>query len=74
MMRAVRAVKSHLRKGDDLHKALMAYRATPLSHGSSPAQLLMGRNIRMPLPLSQDKLRTRWPNLQVFQQKSQYLK
>ncbi|KAE8277331.1 hypothetical protein D5F01_LYC24775 [Larimichthys crocea] len=37
---AERTVKSLLKKGEDPHKALMAYRATPLSHGSSLAQLL----------------------------------
>lgn len=33
---------SLLSKGEDAHKSLMAYRATSSSHGSSPAQLLMG--------------------------------
>lgn len=72
--RAVRTVKSLLKKGEDPHKALMAYRATPLAHGSSPAQLLMGRNIRTPLPVCQEKLQPGWPNLQAFRRKDQELK
>lgn len=72
--RAVRTVKSLLKKGEDPYKALMAYRATPLSHGSSPAQLLMGRNIRTPLPISQEKLQPRWPDIQAFRRKDQDLK
>nr|XP_057913595.1 uncharacterized protein LOC131107503 [Doryrhamphus excisus] len=69
--RAVRTVKSLLKKGEDPHKALMAYRATPLAHGSSPAQLLMGRNIRTPLPVSQEKLQPKWPDLRLFRSKDQ---
>ncbi|XP_063750626.1 uncharacterized protein K02A2.6-like [Eleginops maclovinus] len=72
--RAVRTVKYLLKKGEDPHKALMAYRATPLTHGSSPAQLLMGRNIRTPLPVSQEKLQPGWPDLQDFRKKDQDLK
>lgn len=48
--RGVRTVKTLLRKGEDPHKALMAFRATPLASEASPAQLLMGRNIRTTLP------------------------
>ncbi|KAE8281018.1 putative protein K02A2.6 [Larimichthys crocea] len=72
--RAMRTVKSLLKKGEDPHKALMAYRATSLSHGSSPAQLLMGRNIRTPLPVSQKKRQPGWPDLRAFQRKDQDLK
>ncbi|XP_063077523.1 uncharacterized protein K02A2.6-like [Engraulis encrasicolus] len=72
--RAVRTVKSLLKKGEDPHKALMAYRATPLAHGSSPAQLLMGRNIRTPLPVSEGKLQPAWPDLQAFRRKDQEVK
>uniref|UniRef100_A0A3P9JEV3 Integrase catalytic domain-containing protein n=1 Tax=Oryzias latipes TaxID=8090 RepID=A0A3P9JEV3_ORYLA len=68
---AVRTIKALLKKGEDPHKALMAYRATPLAHGSSPAQLLMGRNIRTPLPVSKEKLQPKWPNLLLFRSKDQ---
>uniref|UniRef100_A0A3B3C9Q2 Gypsy retrotransposon integrase-like protein 1 n=1 Tax=Oryzias melastigma TaxID=30732 RepID=A0A3B3C9Q2_ORYME len=69
--RAVKTIKALLKKGEDPHKALMAYRATPLAHGSSPAQLLMGRNIRTPLPVSEEKLQPKWPNLLHFRSKDQ---
>lgn len=72
--RAVRTVKALLKRGEDPHKALMAYRATLLSHGSSPAQLLMGRNIRTTLPVSKGKLQPGWPDLQAFCRRDQDLK
>lgn len=72
--RAVRTVKSLLEKGEDPHKALMAYRATPLAQGPSPAQLLMGRNIRTTVPVSPAKLKPEWPDLQEFRKKDQDLK
>lgn len=52
--RAVRTVKSLLKKGEDPHKALMAHRATPLTHGSSPAQL--GDPDSPPRPLQKKEL------------------
>lgn len=69
--RAVRTVKLLLSKGEDVYKALMAYRAIPLSRASSPAQLLMGWNIRTPVPISQEKLRPMWLDLQTFKRKDQ---
>lgn len=62
---------SLLSKGEDAHKSLMVYRATPSSHGSSLAQLLMGWNIRKPVPVSQEKLQPRWPDLQASKRKDQ---
>uniref|UniRef100_A0A9J7ZHH2 Gypsy retrotransposon integrase-like protein 1 n=1 Tax=Cyprinus carpio carpio TaxID=630221 RepID=A0A9J7ZHH2_CYPCA len=72
--RAVRTVKTLLKKGEDPHKALMAYRATPLASGASPAQLLMGRNIRTTLPVSPSTLKPAWPNLNTFERKENELK
>ena len=48
--RAVQTVKKLLKKADDPYVALLNYRATPLQHGSSPAELLMGRKLRTRVP------------------------
>ncbi|KAI5096743.1 complement component bfb isoform X1 [Silurus meridionalis] len=45
--RAVRTIKSLLKKSADPYLALMAYRVAPLTNGYSPAELLMGRKLRM---------------------------
>ncbi|XP_072237423.1 pro-interleukin-16 [Leuresthes tenuis] len=41
---------------------------------TTTAQMLMGCNIRTPLPVSQEKLEPAWPDLQAFRQKGQDLK
>lgn len=47
---SVKIVKKILKKNKDPFKALMEYRASPLSNGYSPAELLFGRKIRTVLP------------------------
>uniref|UniRef100_A0A8C6M7K5 Gypsy retrotransposon integrase-like protein 1 n=1 Tax=Nothobranchius furzeri TaxID=105023 RepID=A0A8C6M7K5_NOTFU len=58
--RAVRTVKSLLQKEGDRYLALMAYRATPLANGYSPAELLMGRKLRTTVPILPSCLNPGW--------------
>uniref|UniRef100_A0A3B3DJ66 Gypsy retrotransposon integrase-like protein 1 n=1 Tax=Oryzias melastigma TaxID=30732 RepID=A0A3B3DJ66_ORYME len=69
--RAVRTIKDLWRKETDQSKALLAYRATPLEHGFSPAQLLMGRNLRTSLPQPTSKMDPEWPDLHTFRRKDE---
>ena len=67
--RAVQTVKNLLKKARDPYRALLAYRATPLSNGYSPAQLLMGRRLRTTVPALPETLQPALPDLQALQHK-----
>ena len=65
--RTVQTVKRLLKQSDDPYLALMSYRATPLTWCSfSPAELLMGRRIRTPVPQTNQQLIPQWPHLSEF--------
>ena len=67
--RSVEIVKGLLKKACDPYQALMAYRATPLESGLSPAELLMGRKIRTTVPRVPSQLQPSWPYLDEFKEK-----
>ena len=64
--RAVATVNGLWKGGGEKLKGLMTYRATPFESGYSPAQLLMGRQLRTTIPQLPATLRPRWPNLGEF--------
>ena len=73
--RAVKTVKKLLRDTSDHNLALLTYRSTPLSWCKhSPAQLLMGRQIRSTLPISTKSLMPKWPDLNEFCKINQHFK
>ncbi|KAJ8332676.1 hypothetical protein SKAU_G00424650 [Synaphobranchus kaupii] len=67
--RAVQTVKNLLKRAADPYRALLAYRATPLSNGYSPAQLLMGRRLRTTLPTFPAALEPDIPDLRKVQRR-----
>ena len=73
--RWVKTVKSLLKKSKDpSYIALMAYRATPLENGYSPAELLFGRMIQTTLPLVADNLVPTWPYIVTVREREENIK
>ena len=66
--RMVQTVKRMLKRSKDPHMVLLSYRATPMPWCSlSPAELLMGRRIRTPVPQTDKQMTPSWPYLEEFQ-------
>ena len=72
--RAVKTVKSLLRKSTDPYLALMAYHSTPLENGYSPSELLFGRKIRTMVPVLPSNLLPCWPQMSQLRQKDNDIK
>ena len=72
--RTVQTMKNLLTKAEDPHEALLAYRATPLENGSSPAELCMGRRLRTTLPTVPSKLIPQWPELAKLRETEEKMK
>ena len=60
--RAVKIIKSLLKKTGDYYLALLAYRSTPLEIGYSPSELLMGRRLRSTVPAAQKQFVPKIPD------------
>lgn len=67
--RAVQTAKSLMAKTPDIHQALLAHRTTPGACGYSPAQLLMGRQLRSSVPVLPSTLTPPWPHLRKYRQR-----
>ena len=73
--RTVQTLKKLLTESDDLYLALLNYRSTPLPWCNlSPAELLMGRQLRTTLPLVDDQLKPKWPYLSEFEKRNSEFK
>ena len=65
---AVKVAKSMLKKGHDLHNAMLMYRNTPpQGHTYSPAQLMLSRRTRTTLPTAEQVLAPTMTNFQAVE-------
>ena len=72
--RAVQTMKAMLKKSQDPFLALLSYRSTSVINGYSPAQLLMGRQLRSTVPNTITSLQPHTPDVSVLQQRDHNIK
>ena len=72
--RTVQTVKAMLKKSVDPYGALLAYRTTSLECGYSPAQLLMGRQLRTSIPVMASTLQPRWAESKQLRDRQEKIK
>ena len=72
--RGVRTMKTLLGKSEDPYSALLAYRATHLENGYSPAELLMSRKLRTTIPMIQKKLSPCLPRKSLVKEKEEKIR
>ena len=66
----IQTIKALLQDSPDPYLALLSFRTTPILWCSfSPAQLLMGRQLRTDIPNPKNQLIPQWPYLQEFREK-----
>ena len=68
--RTIQTIKALLQDSPDPYLALLSFRTTPIPWCSfSPAQLLMGRQLRTDIPTPKTQLIPQWSYIQEFQEK-----
>ena len=72
--RAVKTVKTLLKKESDPYLALLSYRATPLQIGYSPSELLMGRKLRTTVPTTRQQLIPNTPDRSLVRERDKQQK
>ena len=60
----MKTIKGLLKKSEDQYETLLAYRATPLNNGYSPAKILMGRKLRTTVHVVASSLDSQWSHFQ----------
>ena len=67
--RAVKTMKSLLKKAEDPYMAILTYWLTPLSSGFGPAELLMSCHLHVNLPIIQSQLQPSVPDFLLLKER-----
>ena len=70
----VKTIKELLKKSNESHLALLAYRSTPIANGYAPAELLISRKLRTNISISREAWRPRVPDKTLLADKEEELR